>query len=149
MSEVKRVSLTTISSSAAATKDDGSRISSLFGDATSADSATFASPATIDKKSKKKLTMRFELELFSPTDDKFPEFNYVNLVQMEKVSCKFSSFPSFILSFPQKMHEFLGGVEGEVASDTDAFAAVFFCPFLVALFIYPSIHSIYPESLLQ
>lgn len=41
------------------------------------------------------------------------------------------------------MHEFLGGVEGEVASDTDAFAAVFFCPFLVALFIYLSIHSFY------
>ncbi|KAL5283862.1 UBN1 family protein [Megaselia abdita] len=86
MSEVKRVALTTIISTSnsgstattngPAVKEDGSRtMSSLFGE---------AATAAIDKKAKKKLTMRFELELFSPTDDKFPEFNYVHLVQMEK-----------------------------------------------------------------
>lgn len=88
MSEVKRVALTTLTSNSGGStvitngpvinKDDGSRIikSSLFGE-----------PAAPDKKAKKKLTMRFELELFNPTDDKFPEFNYMHLVQMEKVSC--------------------------------------------------------------
>lgn len=79
MSEVKRVALSTVSGStvttngpAAKEKEDGARIK--------------ISEVATDKKAKKKLTTRFELELFSPTDDKFPEFNYMHLVQMEKVS---------------------------------------------------------------
>lgn len=80
MSEVKRVALTTVSGSTVTTngpaaikeKEDGARMK--------------IGEAATDKKAKKKLTMRFELELFSPTDDKFPEFNYMHLVQIEKVS---------------------------------------------------------------
>lgn len=125
MSEVKRVALTTISTTTSnsgstvttngpAAKEDGSRtMSSLFGE---------AATAAIEKKAKKKLTMRFELELFSPTDDKFPEFNYVHLVQMEKVSVWFGVFERDgrkgelqILLYRAKMHKFTDD------GDTDAF----------------------------
>lgn len=122
MSEVKRVALTTISTTtsnsgsiattngpAAKEKEDGSRMmSSLFG------GAEMAPPP--DKKTKKKLTMRFELELFSPTDDKFPEFNYVHLVQMEKVGLFVSAFVPFTFSVSVQML---------LLRDTDALNLVF------------------------
>ncbi|XP_067617274.1 yemanuclein [Eurosta solidaginis] len=105
MSEMKRVSLTTVSSSASSLANFGvggsntagssgginnsaltAASSARFGGPQNADRASAAGSSNADRKTNK--TMRLAIELF-PTDScKYPEFNYSRLMHLEKKKLK-------------------------------------------------------------
>lgn len=71
----RRVALTTVASGASASAGTSHRSGNNNNNTSSNSSATGSG----------RKTYRFELNLFEPTADSFPEFNYAKLVEMEEV----------------------------------------------------------------
>lgn len=91
MSEVKRVTLTTISDVVKKSPFGGSGVDqnteNIFSGAFAGSSGTAANSSNLKNgsaSSKDRKTVRLELELFEPTTNSFPEFNYSKLVREEQ-----------------------------------------------------------------